>query len=382
MRRMGLIGYVIISGVVLSACGNNAPPTKAPSPSAPTSTAAPSSATPVAEGLPPGIIVATCDTTAGLSLTVSSFQANGQGDTAPNVVIDWAEANETSESTIAKCIALRHWTNGHYNGGVKIRSGFNKDFSAVFVAHRDPSDSSIYISSMGSIHSQTPYKQLSPTVQDEFVKQDDEDPRYHPATDRVYYWDKTQDPPVLMSCRPDATDTKAEVVLGQRFPYSYNEPLYIPNTTALMLKPLNEEAVYNTAGTRGAVVGDSKLVLDAPEKLVNNPVSIDLPESIPYSAFATGLIGDSTVILQDEYQIYRVDVQNGTATATTLLNNDKLKIWDTTPSRDGKTIAFLAEDANGATSLYTVPTNGSKTNGPSKVADFATNSTALLEFTA
>lgn len=386
------------TAVLLAGCGSN-PDVAQPAAGAQstsgtsqaTSQAAAPSATRARDGVPPGIVVATCDepTAEGRTLTVASYRSTGtRHDNASSFRL--LPPGSVGPEARVGCSDLSPPSGVFAENGVRLRDGFDKSFTRLLASQHDASTQD---QAVGWLTASGEFVPLSPSAAaGDLLTVTDEYPMYHAATNRVYYWRTTTDGSALMSCRPDGTGTRSEDALAKAYEFEGLSSIsvggapgraraYLPDTTVPII---TIGRLANRAGTIGAVITPTPGLVFAPPTELGRydlatdgglPFTGDLPQgSQPgLDTFVT----DTTLIVHGGPQLYRIDAGDGKAARSTLLfGNDKLEITDVTASPDGTTLAFLGRGESG-TALYTVPVSG---GSPTKLATLG-KTAAILAYT-
>lgn len=392
-RTLGLV----VAAALLTACGSN-PGSAQPAAHTPTTSgvaeAASSAGAPPTKraGIAPGIIVATCDepTTAGTTLTVSSYQDNGtRNDTASKFQLPLA--GSTGPQPSITCMQLGTTPDVVAENGVRLRDAFDRTFTRVLASEHDTATQD---QAVGWLNTSGEFTALSPsTTPGDLITVTDEYPMYHAATDRVYYWHTTKNASVLMSCSPDGKDSRSEDTLAKAYEFEGlsstgvgglpgRARAYLPNTTAPIL---TIGRLANRAGTIGAVITPTPGLVFAPPTQLGKydlatdgglPFTGDVPQGTLVQLGLDTFVTDTTLIVHADGQLYRIDASDGkTARSTLLFGNDKLAISDVTASPDGRTLAFLGR-GEAETALYAVPVSG---GNPTKLAT-VNRTTAILQY--
>jgi len=383
-------GIVAIAAVaLLAACSTSGTPSSAP----PTSSTLPTttSAAPTTTTKPPaiadhGIVVAFCLSGANSPMSVVSILADHRITPGHNF-----DGSFTSDEWQGGLCSSPGGPN--FDSGRMLRSRFNGDFTAVLTTKTVPGTSNSpstvgWYGDLDAVGADKAYTQLSPPSSSDLVRQADINPMYDVTTQRVYYWDNskaaTDQDPVLMSCTAFGAGTRPEPDLGKEYPYippqtSVHGFMYMPGTTAPVIVDTKNDQVLNRAGTKAFSVFDQKLEVMTPGKLdggQGTPIAGKFHGTLRISSFGAD---DSTVILRDDYQVYRATVtgDNTLTGITPLFNNDQLQIWDPTVSADGQSVALLANDGQ-KTRVYNVKVDGSTANSPDLLYTLNTPFTANI----
>ncbi len=401
-RRFAIAAVTVATALALVGCGGHTDPAAAPTQTAvPTSTitsvtTTPTTTTPIKTGVGTGIIVASCGRDAGSQLTVASYDP--QAPTSQAVAAQhsqtfavWTEANAAAYTAPGACPSIGTGDNAKINAAGKLRSAFNSDYTALLAGPKDPTSQPAKAGQIGLIDKTGVFKPLSRAASSDFVTQNDAFAMYFPATHRVYYYDMTKTPPQLMSMTVSGDGVQPETQLGQQFPYQKPNPgdwgvPYMPNANVPIIDVTSANHAYNHAGTLEAELGSDAngnyLAVNPPGQITANPKKLSLKQAQATVGWLVmgGFVDDHTVAFHDGKQIYAVNTDTGAVTQ--LLQNDRLLVWDVTPSADGQTVAFLASEPNAqATSpvLYSLKVSAGASQPPLKLATF-TGAADIVDF--
>ncbi|MER6669660.1 hypothetical protein ABT256_34230 [Amycolatopsis japonica] len=336
--------------------------------------------------------MASCDaaTTNGATLTVTSLQSSGQANGAPSTFRLDIPGTPGPQPRVS-CSSIASSPEIFPRNGVRHRDAFDRKFTRILAVSQDVStQNSVFgwLSTTGEFQSMS-----SKTTEEDLVSKNDENPMYHDASERIFFWRVVKDKHVMKSCRPDGSELRDEGELAKKYDFEGlstvgmgghgTSQVHMPSTAAPVI---TESRVINKAGTLSANITTTPGIrVASPVELGKSdsstdgslPFSGDIPiGSITPPTIPVAFVTDKVLMLLQGKQLYRVDISDGKAAKTTLMfENDKLEIADVMSSPDGGTIAFLGH-RDRQVALYTVPSTG---GSPTKVKVFD-HSAAILDY--
>ncbi len=336
--------------------------------------------------------MASCDaaTANGSTLTVTSFQPDGREKGTPSTFrLDILGA--PGPQPRVSCSSIASSPDIFPRNGVRHRDAFDRKFTRILAVSQDASTQNSVFGWLGMTGE---FQPLSPKrTEEDLVFKNDENPMYHDASERIFFWQVVKDKYTMKSCRPDGSDLRDEGELAKKYDFEGlstvgmgghgTSQVHMPNTTAPVI---TERRVINKAGTLSANITTTPGIrVASPVELGKSdssttgslPFTGDIPTgSITPPTIPVAFVTDEALMVLQGKQLYRVDISDRKVAKTTLMfENDKLEIADVTTSPDSGTIAFLGH-RDRQVALYTVPSTG---GNPTKVKTFD-HAAAILDY--
>ena len=368
-----VLSMTVATSLALTGCGSDKPSSKrepakhaASSPALKTEDVTPEPSKEPTSGFGRGIIVTSCEGSAGETIVVTSYDPD-TGEQLARTEINKPAIGDTFSA--ADCFAMQS-----HRQEFRMEGAFSPDFTQVYATVTNADGTS----TVGTVSQDGTFTPIVAANSDDFGSQKFEFPALDSASGRLVFWDNGGDQSKLVSTKMDGTDMRPETAAQAKLYQDYlGEVFALPNAQEVAPLDRTSTSAYNDAGTLVARVDTGDLQIGKPP-LANDFQGVKIPDNGPYRCDVVTFLGDDkTVVCEDGSQIYELKIQGGTVKVTTLVaNKGELGIKSVALSEDGSHLAFLGQLA-GTTALYTVPVTGGK---PEKLVENAGNAAVLLGY--
>jgi hypothetical protein len=310
------------------------------------------SSTPQPVGFESGIITVGCKVTSGRERIVVGSYDPATKSQSHSVTYLWPSGDRNSVS-VGRC------------SGAMVRSGFNDDYTRLFVSRKDPETRTEvvgYLTPGGS------FTQLSKKA-GEFRAVDDTSPSFHTGTGRLYYMDEAGASKRLRSMTVDGKDVRDETSLLDTYDVR-SKPVMVDAERPIVAQ-VDDRKLYSESGKTAAFFSSRNnsrgLAYITLQNEGEREYQLDQEEFAASSWSFGGFIGEASLVFTDSQQIYRVDFSGNTGKVTTLLSNTNpaTEVKSVAVSGQKDKIAFISGSGSDDNYLYSLSLSGGE---PDKVA--------------